>query len=277
MPAIGTAICGLVTSLLTAVLVVFLSQLFGTEIFTWSVWVIIPIGAILTGALACSGYYFGSRFFNSRPTRALVAQAVVVAGLTQLLIYYLEYFGAGLSDRMSFMQYLPLSLTQGQYSIGHVGTGSGFTVGSFGYVLAGIQFLGFLLGGGVMCAWLFQQPYCDKCSKYFKVLGKRQFKFAKWEELAPFFNALLENVVHESKCLSHLAKDDLITTADPSGAVRLDLALHGCASCGKQLMISTLHVFDGKAWAENFKTPASQKKIDVPAGISLSSAFGKRI
>lgn len=63
----AVAFCGLVTSLLTAIAVVVFANLTGFNIFTLSVWVVVPVGAGLVGAAAASGYYFGSLYFHKKP------------------------------------------------------------------------------------------------------------------------------------------------------------------------------------------------------------------
>src|SRR5688572_481945 len=87
----GVAACGLVTSVLTALAIVVVSRMTGLDLFTFSIWVVVPVGAILTGFAAASGYYFGSLYFHKRAGLPLLLQMVVIAGLTQLLIYYMQY------------------------------------------------------------------------------------------------------------------------------------------------------------------------------------------
>jgi hypothetical protein len=108
---------------------------------------------MVTGAAAASGYYFGSLYFHRRPNWLLLIQMILIAGATQLLIYYLQYTtlvlddGTKASDLVSFARYLDISLTSAHYRIGRgaqVDTGA---VGDFGYWLAVIQCVGFLAGG----------------------------------------------------------------------------------------------------------------------------------
>src|SRR5437762_3667685 len=96
--AFGVATCGLITSVLTALVVVVVSRMTGFDFFTFSIWVVVPAGAALTGFAAASGYYFGSLYFHKRPDLLLLLQMVVIAGMTQLLIYYLGYKTLVLED-----------------------------------------------------------------------------------------------------------------------------------------------------------------------------------
>ena len=47
---------GALTSVLTALILFGIEQLFGFSLYTWSLWLILPIGAILSGFAAASGY-----------------------------------------------------------------------------------------------------------------------------------------------------------------------------------------------------------------------------
>ena len=73
----GVAVCGLVTSILTALAIVAASRMTGFDLFTFSIWVVVPVGAALSGFAAASGYYFGSLYFHKRPDLFLLFQMVV--------------------------------------------------------------------------------------------------------------------------------------------------------------------------------------------------------
>ena len=85
--SIAVAAFGLVTSLLTVILVTLISAATGFNVFTFSLWVVIPVGAVLTGLVAASGYYFGSRWLSHPPSFLLLAQIILIAAATYLLIY----------------------------------------------------------------------------------------------------------------------------------------------------------------------------------------------
>jgi hypothetical protein len=165
----GVAACGLVTSVLTALAVVALSRMANFDLFTLSIWVVVPVGAVLTGFAAASGYYFGSLYFHKRAGLSLLLQMVVIAGLTQLLIYYMGYStfvlddGRRVSDMIPFGQYIEIILTSAHYRIGRAMTDTG-EVGSFGYWLAAFQFIGFLVGGVSVYGFLLAKPVCPTCN-----------------------------------------------------------------------------------------------------------------
>jgi hypothetical protein len=60
----GVALGGLITSVLCAVIVVLLDEATGFNIFTFALWLIVPVGAVLCGAVAASGYYLASRLLG---------------------------------------------------------------------------------------------------------------------------------------------------------------------------------------------------------------------
>src|SRR4051794_28901794 len=91
LEAFGVALCGLATSVLVAIANVAIARMTGFNLFTFSIWLVVPVGALAIGFAAASGYYFGSLYFHKRPTAVLLVQMVAIAGLTQLLTYWLGY------------------------------------------------------------------------------------------------------------------------------------------------------------------------------------------
>ena len=57
---LAVALCGLLTSLSTAVVLWWIGMRFGFAFYTYSLWLVIPVGALLTGFAGASGYYGGS-------------------------------------------------------------------------------------------------------------------------------------------------------------------------------------------------------------------------
>src|SRR5689334_18618076 len=84
-------LCGLTTSVLTAVVVLLIERWVNFSIFTMSFWVIVPVGALLTGCGAASGYYIGAVLTDRKPGKQLLVSMVIVSGGTFFLIYYLQY------------------------------------------------------------------------------------------------------------------------------------------------------------------------------------------
>src|SRR4051812_24794644 len=82
--------CGILTSILTA-LILALIERWGLAVYSFTVWFVIPVGAMLAGLAAASGYYVGARYFHHRPTRLLLFNVMSVAVSTYFLINFLNY------------------------------------------------------------------------------------------------------------------------------------------------------------------------------------------
>ena len=98
LESFGIALCGLTTTILVALADVAIARMTGIDIYTFSIWVVVPAGAAFTGAAAACGYYFGSLYFHKRAAAPLLVQMVVIAGAAQLLIYWMGYTTMVLED-----------------------------------------------------------------------------------------------------------------------------------------------------------------------------------
>lgn len=173
--------CGLVTCVLTALILWWIEAQFGFALYTWTFWFIIPAGALLAGFAGASGYYAGSWLFGHRPTRLLLLNIVIASVATFFLIYYLSYItlqmeGKRVSDYIPFLQYLDLALRSTSLEFryrGAVKLGSTGELGYFGYAVAVLQVIGFAVGGFVVYAVLVSKPYCEKCSRYLSGKGRQ--------------------------------------------------------------------------------------------------------
>ena len=182
----GVALCGLATSILVAIADVAIARMTGFDFFTFSIWVVLPAGALLTGFAAASGYHFGSLYFHKRANVVLLIQMVAIAGLTQLLIYWLGYAtmvlddGRKVADFVPFGEYMDLVLTKAHYRIGRGQADTG-EVGSMGYWIAVAQFVGFLFGGLAVFGVLKAKPVCAACNLYLRPMAKKQKVFTDAE------------------------------------------------------------------------------------------------
>ncbi|HET6553417.1 MAG TPA: hypothetical protein VFG49_07770, partial [Dyella sp.] len=225
-------LCGVFTSVVTAVATAYLSRALGTDLFSWSIWVVIPVGAIGIGFAAASGYYFASLWLHQRPTWLLLLQMVVVAGFTQLLIYYLGYVtldlgnGQHAPDVVSFQRYLDLTLTTEHLRVGRAMVDTG-EVGSFGYWLAVIQFVGFLLGGLILWAILRGRPSCRECDTYLRKLTSRTKTFADSNTASNYYDQVFRHPV-DSPEFSAFIRVPAVVPKPGHGAVKIKTALYGC-------------------------------------------------
>lgn len=269
----GVAACGLATSALTAFAVVVVSKITGIEIFTFSTWVVVPIGAILVGFAAASGYYFGSLYFHKRADMFLLFQMVVIAGLTQLLIYYMGYStlvlddGRRVSNFIPFGQYLEISLTSAHYRVGRAMTDTG-EVGSFGYWLAAFQFVGSLVGGLAVYWYLWSKPVCQICNLYLRTLTKREKYFPDTESASPYYDVLFQHPV-DSPEFAEMIRSEAKSEAK-KGALSVTTILHGCPKCKAQLIEEKVQVHNGSEWKD---INDLDRRVAIPNGVDLLVVF----
>ncbi len=173
-------LCGLATSLTTALILWVIESQFGIAIYTWTIWLVVPAGALLAGFAGASGYYAGSRFFGHRPTRLLLLNIVVASVATFLVVNYLSYVtmqidGKQVSDHLPFWQYLDIAIRSSSMEFrfrGAIKLGSTGELGSWGYAVAALQVIGFAVGGFAIYRILVTTPYCNNCSRYLSYKGR---------------------------------------------------------------------------------------------------------
>src|SRR5215472_9625885 len=102
---------GALTSIITAIILVAINVTLDFSIYGWMIWFVIPAGAIACGVVAASGYYFGARLFNHRPTGLLLLNMAAISVTTFFLIHYFKYNlldvnGTPIRDLISFTDFL---------------------------------------------------------------------------------------------------------------------------------------------------------------------------
>lgn len=249
--SLGVAFVGLVSSVLTALAEVAASKLIGINLFTLSAWVVVPVGAVMTGIAAASGYYFGSLYFHKRPDGFLLLQMVVIAGLTQVLIYYLGYAtsvlddGRRVSDLIPFAKHLDYVLTSGHYRVGRTMADTG-EVGSLGYWMAALQFVGFLLGGLAIFGYLLVKPFCKKCDFYLRPLAELSNTFPEYDSAKSFYEELFQHPVDSFEFAVRLRAGSHAVLE--KGAIKVETVLYGCPKCKSQLVDEKVKIYNGSDW-----------------------------
>lgn len=170
---------GFSTALLTGVVLGYVEIEFGFAFYSWMFWFVIPVGAILSGFGAASGYYAGAMLFHQKPAGGVLLNMLGASIGAFFIIHYIPYFmfeidGIHIKEVMSFWKYLDIGIRNTSLSFlrSSVSTGE---LGSFwGYGYAILQLIGFSVGGFAVFGWLSQNPYCDNCSRYLKKTGKQE-------------------------------------------------------------------------------------------------------
>lgn len=271
----GVALAGLMTSILTAIIVTVFHSYTGFNLFQFSLWFVVPVGAALCGFAAASGYYLAARYLHMKPSRYLLAQMVVIAAMTQISIYYLEYFylaidGIRVKDVIGFSGYLDLILTKSHMKVGRAAHIDAGEVGSFGYWLAVFDFIGFLAGAVFVYFSLKSLPSCEKCSKYFGKVGVKKDSFSDFDEFASYFDGVYANPVDSPEFATHVGTEYSAGKAQ-QGTVNLETKILQCPSCEDQLVSERAQVFNGKEWKE---ISEFNRVIAMPTGLNVRRAFG---
>ena len=82
---------GALSSLLAAIVLAYCELQLNVAIYSFTAWLIIPIGAIGAGFVAASGYYIGSRIFNHKPDKTILLSMVMISFATYFLFNFLIF------------------------------------------------------------------------------------------------------------------------------------------------------------------------------------------
>jgi hypothetical protein len=274
--SLNVAMLGLITSVAVAFGVAFLQNSTDFNLFSYFFWFIVPVGAFACGLAAASGYALGAIIFQTRANLWLFLLMLVITALTQILIYYFEYSsakftnGQSVSQSLDFWEYLNRMLTETHYQVGRRGRDTG-EVGNFGYVLAGLQFVAFVIGSLAVFVWLLTKPYCATCQKYYRKLAKTEKMFPDEDSYAAYHKALFAKPIGSPEFKEDLkAEKNLPLAEQQKGAIELSLILLGCPKCKGQQIESELQVFDGNDWEHK---ASHNHETKVPEGVDLAASF----
>jgi hypothetical protein len=274
----GIVLCGLTTTFSVALADVVIARMTGFDFYTFSIWVVVPAGALFTGVAAASGYYFGSLYFHKRASAAMLVQMVVIAGAAQLLIYWMGYItmvledGRKVADLIPFGQYMDLILTKAHYSLrAHPGATAVDTgeVGSMGYWIAGVQFVGFLVGGAWIYIYLKTKPVCAACNLYLRPLAKKHKTFVNTEAAGGYYDRLFTVPVN-GPVFATLVRCEANVSKPAKGAVQVNTSLLGCPACKAQMVEEKVQGYNGKEWVDFNKL---DRRVSIPCGIDLAPVF----
>jgi hypothetical protein len=166
-PSRGEAVvltAGLATTTITLLLV----WLVTVEEFNpmgWYVWFVLPVGALIVGALAGSGYCLAAWLRGVRLSGLLLLSVLVLQVAAYFAGQYLEYKAlVAPGARLTFWQYFDLT-TQAFAFKGQNGQ-AGNPMGGWGYAFRLLEIAGFAAGALIVLAILAQKPYCEACRAY---------------------------------------------------------------------------------------------------------------
>ena len=174
MRELAVTLCGLFTSLLTALVLWWVADSWELAVYTITAWVILPVGAAVSGFAGATGYLAGSRLLHHRPSRLMLLNIIIVSVFTFFAVHYLDYItleidGTPISAFLSFGQYMDISIRSTSIEFLRRGVSTGAEtgeLGNLGYGIAALQVLGFALGGLAVYGYLVSRPYCRRCSRF---------------------------------------------------------------------------------------------------------------
>lgn len=136
----------------------------GENVMGWYANYVIPVGALLVGALAASGYGIAAWFTGLKMTRRLILSVIGQLVVSYFLAQYEEYRHAVPGGEIGFFAWFDL-ITRAFSFAKHDGT-PGDPFGTWGYAMRALEIAGFVAGGWLVPAALRAKPYCDDCRCY---------------------------------------------------------------------------------------------------------------
>jgi hypothetical protein len=270
MKTLSVLACGAISSCLVAVLLVALQASTGRALFGYNWWLILPVGAIVSGIVAGSGYYLGCHLVQCRPGRFTLAGILGIAIATFFLIYFLQYPKD--NTFTSFGSFLGYALTHPtpHPAIRNVLSGDSpgeYPMGPLAYLAGITQILGFAFGGFMFYATLREEPYCEGCGRYFKE-AEPQRRFLADTAAADNFIHVAHDSIEHGRYQELLEMYPTLGAAreEPASKVLTRLELSQCKGCGATL----LHFTAQRKQVQERQTRWTEMKEAAKTGYSRS-------
>lgn len=273
-----TAFCGVFTSLLVLIANMLVEHFTGHNVYSFSIWFILPVGSFALGLAAASGFYYGSVFLKQRAGSLLFMLISVTAAISVFLMYWLEYKlaivgeGIRIADMMSFPLYMENLLTTAHLKSMKSGADSG-EIGSFGYWHAAILAAGFWLGQLSIFMMIRNKPCCLHCKGYTKPLGKREKLFTGPIGATAYFEEQAKLPVDGHEFATLLRAEGNSDRLE-AGAVKIEISLLCCPMCKAQQLQEILYQYRDSEWVGMNKGDPSNLR-QLPNGVDLAPVFQK--
>jgi hypothetical protein len=250
---LAVAAFGAATSFVTAIILAAIEIEFDFSIYSWMFWFVIPAGAICSGFAAASGYYAGTRYFNHRPTKLLLLNMVVISITTFFLIHYIIYYflvvdGSRARELVDFTRYLNivLSHTAVRFRVMRGPVSGPVELGSWGYLHAVLQIVGFAIGGVAVYKYLNAQPYCERCWKYL-VAKDTQTRYTNATQLSQITTLMAAGRLQDA-IAAHATRGSETAGKDPK--LRSQVEIKRCKNCDQHWMKFTVSQWSKEGWVE---------------------------
>jgi len=162
---------GLLTTGLALVGVYFLNaRAEDFNIMGWYANYIIPIGALMVGAAAASGYGVASWVSGIKITKSLLWIVIGLQLVAYLTAQYIEFAGLQLQyqDGTSVGFFTYFDFVARSFAWKQDNGKMGDPMGMWGYLFRGLEVIGFCGGGLIVPVLLRKAPYCECCQIYMR-------------------------------------------------------------------------------------------------------------
>ncbi len=162
---------GVATSALT-LLGVYLLDVSGSDfhIMGWYADYVLPVGGIIAGVAASSGYGLASWFTGVKITRSLLWTVLAIQVMVYFGAQYIEFSHLRLvhlnGSPVGFFEYY--DHVARAFAWKHDDGGRGEPLGLWGYFFRGLEIIGFAGGSLIVPLVLWKWAYCQTCSRYMR-------------------------------------------------------------------------------------------------------------
>lgn len=222
------------------------------NLFMFSLWGIIPIGAILVGGLCCSGVVIAAKALNVRPSMGMLGALFLLALYSIALFYWLSYqrdmasYGFTSAD-LSYVGYVNEYLSNLTFSFRR--SSSAVPLGEWGKLFALIDLIGFMIGAWFVYFLLSGSDACDQCGNYLKKVETKRTYYDDPDEFGFYYNSFSQGGV----------SDKTVEAVIKSGATKADLNRHTlswdkqimtCKDCERFFWKDNVSGYNGKDWQD---------------------------
>lgn len=232
-------------SVAVAALIYWLVNLVGYPFHLQSLWFVIPVGAYLCGMVAGVGYWLSLRWFDRRPTGWTYLFAGLGGAFSYVVIYVLmwwmmEFEGTMVREVIGFSDFLQLSIEHQRIRFEH-GQAEGFEVGKWGYPKFAINVLGFALGVVSVVAMVGEKPYCPRCRRYLRTVGKQVRSSSDPEATAVALQPTIAGVL-SGRIQEAVDRHAGLSMPGARGLFTTTIAVAACPGCGVHLATLTASI-----------------------------------
>ena len=132
---------------------------------------VLPIGAVIVGVVASSGYGLASWFSGIKITRSLIWIILAFQLAAYFAAQYIEFKSLHLvyqnnGTPVGFIEYY--DATARSFAWKQSDGSMGQPLGAWGYAFRGLEIVGFAAGGLIVPLVLRKKPYCQACQRYMR-------------------------------------------------------------------------------------------------------------